>query len=554
MEGQRFCRQCGTELTPGAKFCRGCGAAVQSVEQPAASAPATPVVSTTKKCPGCGAELDPNSTAKFCRVCGYKLDGAASSETNTKTEPVINKQPVQSAEVKPTPQVRPQPTPQPTPQVRPQTVMMEKPSSGGFPIALIIGLVVGVILLAGVTVFILVKKDIIHIPFFSSSETEENVESGDSDNDSSLSDVTGFFGKKDEENADEKGEKSEKAADATGSLAKADKLVEENCEKVLNDDLRADATAKLLEAMDLYKQAGPDAGGEGMKKAYTYYVKGTQKQVDLLMTLDIAADVYAEIQNTIDETLSYGQDLQSAGFSVDTGNIETLRNNIEDKYKALYIEKFNGFIDEYNWNVRYNEEFMRGALEAFPSDDPDDPIRLRYAYAKAWLVHQEIVEGMNDGTMDSEDAVKKIIDEAEDCDYAEFLLREAEAYMDQKKLADAGKYFAPGKLLKLPVLEDSSTREYSEDDIDRLNLSSSALRYARLEIYARHNLMHWDSMINKTLNTENGIDYYKFMSYNDFGEYSTDKSNGLTKTERHNIRVIAEYEMEHAKEGYFPYD
>ncbi len=51
--------------------------------------------------------------------------------------------------------------------------------------------------------------------------------------------------------------------------------------------------------------------------------------------------------------------------------------------------------------------------------------------------------------------------------------------------------------------------------------------------------------------TENGIDPYKFMSYNDFGEYSTDNMNGLTVTERHNIRSILQYELSRIDDGYF---
>ncbi len=585
MVTKRFCSQCGTELTPGAKFCRNCGAPVKNAE------PEKP------KCPGCGAEIDPTRNSKFCRQCGYKLVEetpvqslpevkaeevpvqAAEPEVKTEEVPVqaaepkvkteevpvqavepevkAEEVPVQAAEpeVKTeevpvqvvAPEVKAEEVPvqvvQPVPSAPQQRVAYAEPQEQSqFPIALVIGFAIGLVIIAIVAVTVLYKKDIIHISFLDKLfHTEETVETED---------------EIEEADADQKEADNNKKAD--GLVSKADALVEANGEKVLNDDLRADAMQKLVEAMDLYKQAGPDQAAEGMNHAYTYYVKGTQKQVDMLMTLDVAADIYSEIVSTIDDTIAYGNGLTSAGFNVDMGNITSLRDNIEEKYKALFIEEFNKFIDEYQWNVRHNEEFMRGAMEAFEPDEPDDPIRLRYAYAKAWLVHQEVVEGINDGSLDSEDAFKKIVKEAEDCDYCEFLMQEAEsnAYRANNEGAAAGSqgkdghYF--GKLSDTPIISDSDTKEYSFDDIAALNLNPAELRYARYEIYARHDMKSLMSQqADAVFGTENGIDPYKFMSYNDFGEYSTDNRNGLTVTERHNIRSIMQYELSRIDDGYF---
>ncbi len=583
MEAKRFCSQCGTELVQGAKFCRNCGTPVKTVE------PEKP------KCPGCGAEIDPTRNSKFCRKCGYKLVEEIPTQTEPEAvakeapvqaapEPAVEEAPVQAVpepEVEEVPnQTAPEPVTEETPvQAVPEPEVEEVPvqtvperkseeipvrpvvapvspqrsthaqpqtqTQNQFPLALVIGFAIGLVIIAIVAVTVLYKKDIIHIPFLDklfhteeSSETEAETEEDEDDSEKPVSDPK-----------------------ADGLVSKADALVEANSEKVLNDDLRADAMQKLVEAMELYKQAGPDEASEGMNHAYTYYVKGTQKQVDMLMTLDIAADIYSEIVSTIDDAIAYGDGLTSAGFKVDMGNITSLRGNIEEKYKALFIEEFNKFIDEYQWNVRHNEEFMRGAMEAFMPDgpdDPDDPIYLRYAYAKAWLVHQEVVEGINDGSLDSEDAYKKIVSAAEDCDYCEFLLQEAESYAYQannegpaaESQGRDGHYF--GKMPGVPIIADSDTREYSLRQIKELGLSPAELRYARYEIYARHGMRSLMSLqADEAFGTENGIDPYKFMAYNDFGEYSTDNTNGLTVTERHNIRAIAEYELKHMNDGYF---
>ncbi|MBE5848187.1 MAG: zinc-ribbon domain-containing protein [Lachnospiraceae bacterium] len=506
METKRFCSQCGTELTPGAKFCRNCGAPVKNAE-PAA--------------------------------------------------PAVQNRPVQTASQQSAVPPRPQQMAQSNYNRGVQGSEEQK-----FPIAILIGAIVGFILIVLVAVIVLYKKDVIKLPFlekiFSSEESEDDeiedaLEEAAEEGDSSIRDKIGnLFEKK------EDGDSSSPAA-SDDQIAKADALVEASYEKVVDDDLRADAMQKLTEAMAIYKQAGPDKGSAGAAKAFEYYVKGTQKQVDMLMTLDVAADIYAEIENTIDDAIVCGEDLQNAGLNVNMDNIRQLRDNIEDKYKALFIEKFDEFINEYEWNVRHNEEFMRGAVEAFPSDDPDDPIRLRYAYARAWLVRQEINEGLADGSIDEEDAVKRVAEEAESCDYAEFLLQDAEVWaVTANQKAGKAAYDASfnlghycGGAFYAPIIEDSSTKEYSVDDIGTFNLSPQELHAARLEIYARHNFDFWSPTYEKLFGYKDGINPYKFMSYNDFGNYSKDNKNGLTKTERHNIRAIGEYEMDHIKEGYF---
>ena len=55
-----YCRECGTELSPGAKFCKSCGAkCTPQREEPAA-------------CPNCGAVPSPG--ARFCKKCGQRLE------------------------------------------------------------------------------------------------------------------------------------------------------------------------------------------------------------------------------------------------------------------------------------------------------------------------------------------------------------------------------------------------------------------------------------------------------------------------------------------------
>ena len=495
-------------------------------------------------CPKCGNEVIKKETTKFCRLCGCNLQNMGRVMAQPQPAPQPKPEPKPQPTPQPKPQPAPEPKPQPIPEPKPQPALEPKPQPQPMPMPqqpkprnnnAVIGIVIGlavIVMLAFVAVAVLlVKKEIIKLPF-AGADKEVSAEVDE-----------------DSEDTEEKDSEEESSVDAEKLLADAEALVEANKEKVFDDQLRNDAQLKLQEAIELYKQAGvTEEANEGISYALSYYEKGVQQQVEMLMGLEVSADIHGEIVHILDEALSYGQGLADAGYDVEMKQATDLRNNIDDKYKKLYIDKFNLFIDEYNWNVRENEKFMSGAYEAFPTEDADDPIRMRYAYAKAWLVHQEIVEGLNDGSMDYVDAVKVIMDSMEETDYCEFLLEEAESYALNSDAYNAD-YFGPVEYNI--IIEDSSSRKYEADEIADMGLTPAELRYARMEIYARHGMELWDPNANAMLDSDCEINMYKFMSYNDFGEHSTDNMNGLTETERHNIRVIAELQKEAMDIGYF---
>lgn len=319
--------------------------------------------------------------------------------------------------------------------------------------------------------------------------------------------------------------------DADALSKEADGLVKSAAQKMEEHKTLLEAISDLTKAVDLYIQIGNageeygDKAQKGITQAVGSYEEAILMQLDLLYEQEPQKEVYEQIIMTIDDALALRDKAVEAGYEAVMDEVQESRDESGEKYRKRYIEHFNGFMEEYNWNVRHNEQLMKGALELFPSEDPDDPVGLRYKYAYAWLVHQEVVEGMNDGSLDAAGAAEKIIASLEETDYCEFLIREAEVYAFQSG-GGSQKYFADAGAAA--VLPDSSSREYTIDELT--DLSPAQLRKARVEIYDRHEV------------TEENM--YKFMSYNDFGEFSADPANGLTTTERHNIRMIVQAEIQ----------
>lgn len=351
----------------------------------------------------------------------------------------------------------------------------------------------------------------------------------------------------------------ESGEDETAANIENDRMLEENNQKLkeavaLTEENRGEAMAMLTEVMDTYIEVGKQDGyfedaQDGITEAMQSYWNATLAQIEMLKKQGIGKDLYIQMNLDLDAAEEVYLNVQKSGYAVLAGNSELIqeiqaeREALSDEYRRRYISDFDQFMDGYQWPPREAYSLISDAFELFPSEDPDDAIRLRYAYAYAWYIHQNNVEKIETGEISSYGAVENIVTNLEETDYNEFLMQEAEAYAwnSQERWINSD-YFQVEYYL--PIIADSSTREYSMEDIYRLGLSASQLRYARYEIYARHDMQTWDINANGMLGVEEGTPSHKFMSYNDFGEFATDGMNGLTITERHNIRNLVRVELE----------
>lgn len=425
------------------------------------------------------------------------------------------------------PQDRPQPTSQPMPQPPLQQPRAAKKSN--LPIYIFIAMAVVICSLGAVGIYRIAGKK---------------------------TGTTGNLGGTTPEKAGLAGTEGNVAAalteDVSSMIEQADGMVQAAAEKVKDAATRGEGLTELQEAIKLYEEAGEEeaafeAAQAGIDEALLSYVEGILLQSDMLMEQGTSIDLFDQIMMDIDDTLLYGQGIEGFGYTIDLSDLENKKEAYAAEYRERFIEEFNGFIEEEQWNVRHNEEFMRGAYEKLATEDENDAIRLRYCYAYAWLVHQEVVEKMSSGEMDAEAAVLYIMDALEKTDYNEFLIQDAEAYASNAGGSWINQdYFKSVKSSQL--IPDSDTVEYSVEDIMALGLNAAELRYARYEIYARHGMRTWDETANQRLsgvnNSNAAIAREKYMSYNDFGAYSTDDNNGLTEVERNNIRSIVQAELE----------
>lgn len=464
-----------------------------------------------------------------------KQPAARHTGANTNNQPIRQQPPIQPVQQPniPAGQPRMQPVPQPNAQAgRPQMGETVPKKKSNLPIYIFIIVAIMICVLGGIGIYWIAKQKITGI-----SEREETSQTQISE---TVADQ-------------EEGETAVTLSDdASRSLEKADRMVQVAAEKVKDAATRGEGLTELQEAIKLYEQAGEEeaafeAAQAGIDEALLSYVEGILLQSDMLMEQGTSVALFDQIMMDIDETLLYGQGIEVFGYTIDLSNLENKKEAYAAEYRERFIEEFNGFIEEEQWNVRHNEEFMRGAYEKLATEDENDAIRLRYCYAYAWLVHQEVVEKMSSGEMDAEAAVLYIMDALEKTDYNEFLIQDAEAYASNAGGSWINQdYFKSVKSSEL--IPDSDTVEYSVEDIIDLGLNAAELRYARYEIYARHGMRTWDETANQRLagvnNSNAAIAREKYMSYNDFGAYSTDGNNGLTEVERNNIRSIVQAELE----------
>lgn len=166
-------------------------------------------------------------------------------------------------------------------------------------------------------------------------------------------------------------------------------------------------------------------------EAFSHYLNTVSAENELLIKQDIRPELYEQMKSNLDGGLEQAAKLKGAGFEADTEELEEELEKIKADYRDRYIERFNQFTESDNWSRSESWAVMNDADSAGLVDhgNMDDPLTQRYAYALARITLKNVEKGLNDRSMNNEDALKEIEAVLEDADYNLFLMSELSNYL-----------------------------------------------------------------------------------------------------------------------------
>lgn len=314
-----------------------------------------------------------------------------------------------------------------------------------------------------------------------------------------LADHTGRVETKssEEEQSTDKQEQGTEAGER--SLADADVLFEQGKEQISDDMGLAEGMDKLADAIEMYVENAEQAGdiylvSEKVLNAYEVYVSALQRHRDMLMEQEVSGDIYRQIVMEFEDAIALGDGLLERGLEVDVLSVSEEKEVFETGYKERVISLFDQFTKRDMWSRTEAWNLMSSTIDnMFDASDLDDPLRLRYAYALSWWIQKEIETEFAGGMTTKKAAAMTIAESIEAMDYNPMMLNYYITYMNE-----AG--------------EDCSQVEAAYNDVmDHLYQTQGIL-------------------IGKDYDLEH------FWYFNDFGTYSVDDRNGVTKENRQWIR------------------
>ena len=526
-----ICPHCNKNNSENAKFCGGCGAKLAPVQMmPVQEQQGQAII-----CSNCGKMMD--ARAKFCASCGTPVKKESVAEQQIPVQPSVIREEevvatpvIQEEEAVATPVIQEEEaaaTPAyqeseetvllspgqsegnseatvllnqadsgmdggrqeniaPNPPVREKDVETGKKGSVLVPV-LIILIVLLLIAACGLAVVFFVPnvKDKL---FHTGSEVVETTDHGDEDDEAETEET-------EEDSAEIPEEELEDLADLIKEAE--DQLEEENYgDEDGSVALLESAMQKCVEFAENYAES--DDLADLAEKAFSDYTETISAENKLLIGQDMLPELYEQMRSNLNGGMEQAEKLQGAGFDVDTDKLEEKLEELKDDYRDRYIERFNEFTEYDTWSRSESWALMSDAdsIGLVDYGEMDDPMTQRYAYALARITFKNVENGLSDGSMSEEDAVKEMESVLEDTDYNLFLMQE---------LAD---------------------HLYSMNEYERAENISMCIDDIVVHIYE-----------TQGLDVGYDISYDFFWSFNEFEkDYSVSDENGLTKENHQWIR------------------
>ena len=508
------CLRCQNEVPENAKFCTKCGLNLSSVQPVKMQAP------NIQLCTKCGAQLLPG--VRFCTKCGKPVSGGMQSSDETmlleEEEPVMQNQSTASDETMLLEEE--EPVMQNRSTASDETMLLEEEvphmtnawhgndnnningyqyipensqnnmqtgqpkapdKKSGINSSVVIISILGVLIAVAAVVCVLIWTGKITIPF-------------------------GIDNKAQEQNAEESTTEestTEAVQSATGDIETLCASVDDeinSAEEMLKDDNELLNCVDTVKAgINQYKTIADENNAvetvnERIVKAYSLYVQAVSRRKEILSTQGLSGGIYAQIMNEMNDAVSYRDDLNNAGYQVDSSSLAAERDEFDKNYRGQLISAFNEFTKRDNWSRTEAWNLMQDTPDnMYDQSNLDDPVRLRFAYALAWWTQKQLESDLNSGVITEKGAAQKIADIIELTDYNPMLLNYYIQYMN-----DSG--------------EDCSSVENAYNEIVSHISDTQGLKIGE------------------------DVDLAHFWYFNDFGEYSVDAVNGVTKENREWIR------------------
>ena len=505
-----ICPNCHAEMKEGTRFCVKCGTKLEQPPQPV----------FPKFCIKCGAPL--REGVKFCTKCGSKVEpvtpqGESFTFAPQESEAVL---PPQGSEAVIPPQgnktvVYPQGNAK-LPPLSPQYDTgdaLPAPKKSKAPLFFLVFVLLLVIAAGAFFALVILpamqgKENFIspYLPAFLKTAAQE--ETGSSEEETEEKKESAETPEESKSEAEES--KAEETVDIAALLAPINALAESGKE-ALADGRYIDEDGGLTilaDAMEQYAQLvqkyGVNAETEAsVRNAFAAYRSGLQEHYNMLYEQEVSSALYEQLTSELEACSEVAASLRENGLDVDESLVAQLLKEFPEKYKERYILKFNEFADRENWSRSEAWALMEDAekAELFDKGEQDDPLRLRWCYAKAMITRKENENAIADGSMSLEEAAKKCMDMLAETDYNPALIH------------DAYRYAAEGRL--------SSAREYG-DLYDTL--------------MERMKEMQGTSASYGKVNTGIDIDHFWYFSDPDDTKYRVDETNGATHDVREWIR------------------
>ena len=195
-----------------------------------------------------------------------------------------------------------------------------------------------------------------------------------------------------------------------------------------------------------------------------------------------------------EDAIALGDELTDKGYTVDTSSLTSAKDEFDTAYKDKIITTFDEFTSRPAWSRTESWNLMSETADnMFDTDDLDDPIRLRYAYALSWWTQKQIETELTNGTITAKGAAIKIANLIDVMDYNPMMINYYITYMKESK-------------------EDCKEVEDAYNDIVEHIAQTQGLTIGK------------------------DVDLEHFWYFNDFNTHPVDSTNGVTQENRQWIR------------------